>query len=284
MNRLPLQFQFWCFAVFGFCISSSILQGNDVALKTPLHTFAGEFLDVVPGTREFPATIFVGSNRTPSEQPVHEVTFNRPFRISKFEVWQDLYESVMKKNPSRWKGSRNSVEQISWHEAVEFCRLATMEMRRLQLIAEDEEVRLPTEFEWEYCCRAGTSTPYSFGDEAQNPGEKLPVASILNEYAWHTGNAAGNDPAVGVLKPNPWGLFDMHGYLWEYCSDPWSSNYEKVTSQQPDSLARRCVLRGGSWKDPADRLTSTYRIPWNKTDRSDAVGFRCVISKVAVNE
>src|SRR5206468_970100 len=110
---------------------------------------------------------------------------------------------VMGQNPSRWKGPRNSVEMMSWEDANEFCGKITRKLRKQGLIEKAEVIRLPTESEWEYCCRAGTTTKYSFGDKARKDGDVSPKASILNDYGWHTGNAAGNDPAVGVLKPNP---------------------------------------------------------------------------------
>ncbi|WP_437227659.1 formylglycine-generating enzyme family protein [Planctomicrobium sp. SH661] len=247
-----------------------------------LETFAQEFVTITPGTAPFPEKFQMGSSDgRAAEQPAHEVILKKPFRISRYEVWQQLYQEVMGNNPSRWPGPRNSAERMTWLEAQQFCRSATTQMRELKLIAPQERVRLQTEAEWEYCCRAGTQTRYSFGNEAQLPSDPFPTASTLNKYAWHTGNAAGNDPAVGVLQPNPWGLYDLHGYLWEYCEDSWTPNY---SSSSPDGhLAARddtnqCVIRGGSWKDPYPRLTSTFRLAWEKSNRSDAVGFRCVIS------
>ena len=114
-------------------------------------------------------------------------------------------------NPSLWTGARNSVEMLSFDEAVRFCQKATELMRAANLINENQVIRLPSEAEWEYVARAGTTTAYSFGDEVAK----------LDEYGWHTGNASGNDPPVGAKKPNEWGLYDVHGYLWEWCSDQW---------------------------------------------------------------
>ena len=116
---------------------------------------------------------------------------------------------------------RNSAEMMTSTDALTFCDKLTQELRTRKLIAEDELIRLPSEAEWEYCCRAGTDTAYSFGEMAQAAGEdvKQNQASILDRYGWHTGNAAGNDPPVGALKPNAWGLYDVHGYLWEFTLD-----------------------------------------------------------------
>src|SRR5262249_61694135 len=105
----------------------------------------------------FPRSFAMGAADGPdAEKPVHMVTFAYPFRIAKYEVTQELYEAVAGANPSRWKGPRNSVEMVGWHEANEFCRKLTAELRQRKLIAADETVRLPSEAEWEYTCRAGT--------------------------------------------------------------------------------------------------------------------------------
>jgi formylglycine-generating enzyme required for sulfatase activity len=172
---------------------------------------------------------------------------------------------------------------MSWDDANDFCRKITQALKAQKLIGDDEVIRLPTEAEWEYCCRAGTKTRYSFGDEAQKDGDVAPVASILNQYAWHTGNAKGNDPPVGALKSNPWGLYDMHGYLWEFTSDAWSPNYEQASAKggslEPAASGSAIVVRSGSWKDGYSLLTCSCRRRLTRAEKDDAVGFRCVKSK-----
>jgi formylglycine-generating enzyme required for sulfatase activity len=163
---------------------------------------------------------------------------------------------------------------MTWNEARAFCEKLTAMLIERKLIPADSEIRLPTEAEWEYCCRAGTTTRYSFGDEARQPGDQGNKATRLDEFAWHTGNAAGNDPPVGALKPNAWGLYDMHGYLWEMTSDKWS----KGEANDGDVPENSLVARGGSWKDRFDRLTSTSRKPIGPEERDDALGFRCVVA------
>lgn len=250
-----------------------------------LQTFIEEFVSITPGQAQFPAEFEMGSdNGDASERPRHVVKLQRPFAIAKYEVPQNLYQAVMDANPSRWKGPRNSVEMMSWEDANVFCQKITKSARSLKLIDEDDVIRLPTEAEWEYCCRAGTKTRYSFGDEAQKEGDVGPTASLLSQFGWHTGNAAGNDPPVGALKANPWGLYDMHGYLWEFTSDSWSPNYDKAhvdgspseASVDPQSI----VIRGGSWKDGYVKLTSSFRRKLARMEKDDAVGFRCVKSKL----
>lgn len=252
------------------------VRGEAQALPV-LKVFVEELVDITPGEGKFPKSFLMGSKSgDQSEQPVHEVTFDYSFAIAKYEVPQNLYEAVMGENPSRWKGKRNSVEMMTYKEALKFCEKLTAMLREHKLIAEDETIRLPTEAEWEYCCRAGTTTEFSFGEEATAKGDAGKKASILDDYGWHTGNAAGNDPPVGAKKPNPWGLYDMHGYLWEFTSDEWTPNYEK--DQKPD--ATKIAVRGGSWKNFHSQLRSAARIGFERAiARDDAVGIRCVKAK-----
>ena len=165
------------------------------------------------------------------------------------------------------------MEKLSFAEAREFCRKATELMQAAKLIDAKQVIRLPSEAEWEYVARAGTTTLYSFGDD---PAQ-------LGDYGWFTGNAADNDPPVGAKKPNAWGLYDVHGYLWEWCLDAAHENYEGAPTDGSawGSAGERGVLRGGSWKDQADRLTSSYRRLENRELRDDAVGLRCILAAEA---
>ena len=247
-----------------------------------LKTFVSELVPITPGHGEFPRTFQMGSTASHAEHPAHEVTLSQDFAIAKYEVPQNLYQHVMGKNPSRWQGPRNSAEMMSYDEAEEFCGKLTTLLREAELIADDEVIRLPTEAEWEYCCRAGTTTVYSFGDNAQAAGDEGNKATLLDAYAWHTGNAAGNDPAVGALQPNPWGLYDMHGYLWEFCADDWHPTYEDAPadgSARDVAGATFIAVRGGSWKDNHQSLRSSFRQAASRDARDDAMGFRCVRAK-----
>jgi len=132
-----------------------------------------------------------------NEGPQHEVTISKPFYMGVTEVTQAQYEAVMGTNPSHFRGPTNPVETVSWIDATEFCRKLFEKTR--------QAVRLPTEAEWEYACRAGTRTAYSFGDD--------PVA--LGEHAWWAGNSDKTTHSVGQKKPNAWGLYDMHGNVRE---------------------------------------------------------------------
>jgi formylglycine-generating enzyme required for sulfatase activity len=227
-----------------------------------LKTFVEEFVPIEPGTEKFPAEFQFGDES--GEAKAAKLT--KPFRIARYEVVQNLYQEVMGANPSRWKGPRNSVEMMSAADCEAFCAKITEQLRAAKLIGADEIVRLPTDVEWEYCCRAGTKTAYSFGDVAVKDGDEGNKASLLDEYGWHTGNAAGNDPPVGAKKPNPWGLYDMHGYLWEF-----------ATLTEGDDVKKRVAVRGGSWKDRYPDLRSASRKVVSRDLKDDAVGFRCVL-------
>jgi formylglycine-generating enzyme required for sulfatase activity len=269
-----------------FCLTTAYGQEKDKPVLTPLQRkllkqFDSEFISVTPGKGKFPKSFSMGSVKwSKSEQPVRTVTFDGGFSIARNEVTQELYEAVMGKNPSVWGGPRNSVEMVSWQDAVRFCAEATGLMHKAGTMKANEEIRLPSEAEWEYCCRAGSTTTFSFGDFATAKGDLRNTASLLDPYGWHTGNAAGNDPPVGALKPNAWGLYDMHGYLWEYTADAWHGDYNNAPadgkSWDVDKQYVQRIIRGGSWRDRYEILRSSVR--WAVPDhvRSDAIGFRCV--------
>ncbi len=264
----------WC--LLCVVLTAATVWPDDKAKPTAeadaiLKRFADEFIVITPGKGKFPASFVMGSNKggAASEQPAHQVSLAKPFAMAKYEVTQELYQAVMGTNPSRWKGPRNSVEKVSWDEAVAFCRKVTQELRRLGMLRKEEIIRLPTEAEWEYLCRAGTTTAYSFGEDANE----------LTQYCWFTGNAKGNDPPVGAKKANPWGFYDMHGYVWEWCADAWHPNYEgapKDSSAWHAEGAKERVIRGGAWTERAERCRSGARGHAAAETRSDAIGFRCV--------
>lgn len=238
------------------------------SLKQLLKTFRDEFVRIEPGKGKFPSEFSAVHPKTKKEQTLK---LTRPFSIAKYEVPQNLWREVMGSNPSRWKGERNSVEKLSLPEAVEFCKKVTAQLRKEKLISDQQIVRLPTELEWEYVASAGTRTRYSFGDNVEQ----------LDAHAWHTGNAAGNDPPVGAKKPNPWGLYDIHGYLWEWTLDSWDA--EKPLVQLPDDSwpdkIPQPILKSGSWKDPARKLETRFRQKVDPETRDDAVGLRCILTE-----
>lgn len=236
-------------------------QPSDKQIKL-LKLFLSEFVEIKPDTKKFPDRFFYQGER--------EVQLTNRFAVAKFEVPQNLWEAVAGSNPSRWKGERNSVEMLSFSDAVAFCNESTRLMRAAKLIGDHDFVRLPTEIEWEYCARAGTTTAYSFGDDQ----------SLLTDYAWYTLNAAGNDPSVGEKKPNPWDLYDVHGYLWEWtirCEEKDASVTIDEEQWKSFEAGKSQILRGGSWKDPAEKLTCKFRREADVKTKDDAVGLRCVL-------
>jgi len=166
------------------------------------------------------------------DEPQHQVRITKPFWLGMTEVTQGQYQQVMGQNPSHFKDERRPVEEVSWEDAVEFCRkLSKME---------GQTYRLPTEAEWEYACRAGTLTRYCFGDDEAS----------LGEYAWYLGKSGGTTHPVGEKTPNAWGLYDMHGNVSEWCQDWYSRDYYKqgpeADPKGPDK-GRMRVSRGGHW-------------------------------------
>ena len=202
-----------------------------------------------------------------AEQPQHGVGVLR-FHIGKYEVTQAQYMAVMGTNPSNFKGDNLPVENVSWNDAQEF-------IRRLNMMQKDYIYRLPTEAEWEYACRAGTITPFAFG------------SSLSSEQANFDGNHPYGDAPKGVnrqkttpvgsFQPNAWGLYDMHGNVWEWCQSrdmayPYSEGNGRELIVPWDSGSR--MIRGGSWHDEASSLRSAKRASLQADHRNINVGFR----------
>jgi len=193
------------------------------------------------------------------EKPAHKVTISRPFYMGKFEVTQEQWKTVMNGNPSHFKGAKNPADNISWEASQEFVKKLNEKFGNSGVT-----FSLPTEAQWEYACRAGTSTRYGYGNEEAG----------LEEYGWFKSTAGGKTHPVGEKKPNAWGLYDMHGNVWEWCADWYDGNYYKQSpSNDPagpadpkgESGVASRVLRGGSWGDPAFYCRSAYRHclpPW----------------------
>ncbi|TAD93461.1 MAG: formylglycine-generating enzyme family protein, partial [Oscillatoriales cyanobacterium] len=191
------------------------------------------------------------AGRSSDEGPQHTVTV-APFFMGKYEVTQAQYQAVMGNNPSRFKGAKRPVENVSWDEAVEFCRKLTQKTGK--------SYRLPSEAEWEYACRAGTTTPFYFGDtitpELVNYDGNYPYgAAPKGLYRQQTTD-------VGSFPPNSFGLYDMHGNVWEWCSDKWHGNYSGAPtdgSSWETGTDNNRVLRGGSWNLNAVNCRSANR-------------------------
>jgi len=196
----------------------------------------------------------------------HEVTLAEPFKLGVHEVTQAQYEQVMGSNPSGFKGADNPVEQMTWDQALEFCRkLSALPAEK----AAGNVYRLPTEAQWEYACRAGTTTKFSFGDEE----------SDLGDYAWYDDNSDDKTHPVGSKLPNAWGLYDMHGNVWEWCQDWYGDDPSgAVTDPTGPADGSYRVNRGGGWRDGAEYCRSADRGGSGPSSRLNNVGFRVSLS------
>jgi len=267
--------------VFGPVLSLSPVQGKE-PLKEITNSIGMKFRCVPEGT------FLMGLGRSPleisrltplyggifewikaSERPQHTRVISKPFYLGVTEVTQAQWTKVMSSRP--WK-DKTFVEEgpsfpatwVSWNDAIKFCRrLSEME---------GKQYRLPSEEEWEYACRADTRTIFSFGDDVAD----------LEEHGWFEANGykiKGQKFPHRVMskKPNPWGFYDMHGNVWEWCGDAYAPYARKqADSREPSTLVQR-VARGGSWRNSATHSRSSFRFRFVENHVSNDVGFRVVL-------
>ncbi|MHC4406804.1 MAG: formylglycine-generating enzyme family protein, partial [Planctomycetota bacterium] len=235
-----------------------------------------EMVQISPG--EF---LMADNDADDDESPAHRVRLS-PFVIDVCEVTQESFRELMGRNPSKFEGSDRPVDQVSWHDAAQYCNMRSLNEgltpcyhpETLQCDFEADGYRLPTEAEWEYACRAGTTTKWSFGG---NPRE-------LTKHAWFKGNAGKSTHPVKQKDPNPWGLYDMHGNVSEWCHDFYREGYgpdsEGDDPRGPASGEKR-VVRGGCWALGEDRCRSSARAAESPgfvdaCFKRETYGFRCV--------
>jgi eukaryotic-like serine/threonine-protein kinase len=208
--------------------------------------------------------------RESDEGPQHTVTI-QSFFIGKYAVTQQQWETVMGNNPSSFKGAKRPVERVSWDDAVEFCKRLSKRIGKTY--------RLPTEAEWEYACRAGTTTPFHFGetittDLANYDGNYTYANAVKGEYREQTTD-------VGKFLPNGFGLYDMHGNIWEWCQDAWHDSYKNApvdgTAGMGDNDNQTRLLRGGSWIYVPWRCRSAFRCRNSRDGRHRLVGVRVAV-------
>jgi formylglycine-generating enzyme required for sulfatase activity len=239
-----------------------------------------------------PGTFRMGSpsnevDRVDDEGPQTAVTISRGFWMGKYEVTQGEYLAMIGTNPSHFNGDHSGdpppfnqdygtelsrpVDTVSWFNATNYCGKLTQRERAAGRIVTNSVYRLPTEAEWEYACRAWTSTRFSYGDD--------PGYTDLNNYAWYTNNSSNVTYPVGQKLPNPWGLYDMHGNIAEWCQD-WYGPYPGGIALDPQGPATGSVgvLRGGLWLRPASYCRSAWRKALSPDFLGDGAGFRVVLA------
>ncbi|MDX9753940.1 MAG: formylglycine-generating enzyme family protein [bacterium] len=246
---------------------SQSLQGSDMPFETftlsldlptgatPLEMIclpAGSFLMGSPETEK---------ERYPNEGPQHTVHISQPFFLGKYPITQAQWEAVMGTNPSHFKGANLPVEQVSWNDTQEF-------IQKLNQLNQGT-YRLPSEAEWEYACRAGTTTRFYWGDDE--------ASEQIGDYAWYWINSNSKTQEVGGKQPNAWGLYDMCGNVWEWCQDWFKETFytvNEITDPAGPASGSKRVHRGGGWNCHARSCRSANRFCYSPTHPVNIHGFR----------
>lgn len=241
---------------------------KDVRIELNLDANVTMKLTLIPAGKFVMGSPDSEKERRTDEGLQHEVTISRPFYMGIFEVTQEQYESLVGNNPSNFKGPTNPVETVTWDDAVEFCKKLSAKTGKT--------VELPTEAQWEYSCRAGTTTPFNTGQTISSDQANYNANSAYDNGT--EGEYRQKTTSVGNFKPNDWGLFDMHGNVMEWCSD-WYGLYpqKKETDPQGPVSGQTRVLRGGSWYVAPVYCRSAYRSGYVPVGRGDVIGFRVVV-------
>jgi len=238
---------------------SAVAASSTEAQQTTTNSIGMEFVLIPAGEFEM-GSPSGEEDRQDNEGPVHTVKIEKAYYLGKYEVTQKQWREVMGTNPSNLKGDDLPVVLISWNDAQEF-------IKKLNEKESTDKYRLPSEAEWEYAARAGTTTRYSFGNDD----------SDLGDYAWYYSNSGSGTHQVGQKQPNPWGLYDMHGNVWELVQDKWHSDYYGAPtdgSAWESGSSYYCVKRGSSWVSRALYCRSADRSEIGTDGNNIFVGFR----------
>ena len=260
---------------YGFRVALSPIT-NNMDITIPLsNTVSLEMIWIKPGT------FTMGSPENElgrsDDEVQHQVTLTKGYWLGKYEVTQAQYEAVTGSNPANFKGSDRPVENVNWFDAVNFCEKLTEIEKAAGRLPEGYEYTLPTEAQWEYACRAGTAAALNSGKNLSDESE----CSEMDEVGWYGYNSDNETHSVGQKMPNAWGLYDMHGNVWEWCLDkyedyPTSSVTDPVG---PDTGVHR-VKRGGSLDLIAGSCRSAYRNSYSPEGRDFIFGFRVALAPV----
>jgi len=216
----------------------------------------------------------LGSGEYAEECPYHTVRISS-FLMNKFPITQEQWKAVMNwEPPYRCKGPKRPVDRVSWKDAVEFCK-------RLSKMT-GYAYRLPHEAEWEYACRAGTATPFHYGDTLTTD-----LANYVGEHTYQSepkGIYRHGSTDAGSFPPNAFGLYDMHGNVWEWCADQWHANYVGAPTdgsvwENGNGTTDR-VMRGGSWHEPPGNCRSAIRLKMDENEAEDFFGFRVALTSL----
>jgi len=225
-----------------------------------------------------PAGVFgmgtLGFSEYAEERPQHSVRISS-FLMSKFPITQEQWHAIMNwEPPYRCKGPKRPVDRVSWKHAVEFCKRLSKRIGQVY--------RLPTEAEWEYACRAGTSTPFHYGETLTTD-----LANYVGEHIYQLepkGIYRHGSTDAGSFPPNAFGLYDMHGNVWEWCADQWHDNYVGAPTDgsvwENGNRVEERVLRGGSWHEPPANCRSATRLKMNEDEAEDFFGFRVALTSL----
>ena len=249
----------------GLFLTACSLYADSYLSSLTKNSIGMEFAYVAPGSFE------MGSNSGGSdEKPVYKVTITKPYLMAKYEVTQSEYKKIMGNNPSKFSGSSNPVEKVSWNDAVRFCSTLTAREHSNGNLKSGYAYRLPTEAQWEYAARGGN----------KSKGYTYSGSDSIGSVAWYDDNSGDKTHSVGQKSSNELGLYDMSGNVWEWCSD-WKDSYPSgsvVNPQGPDSGSSR-VRRGGSWRNGFVWIcSSAFRSSFSPGVRHFNLGFRLVLA------
>lgn len=255
--------------------ASNLSNGLSVTFPVPPTPIAG-MVSLPSGTFEMGSDVadgvpYFGQSMS---QPVHLVTLSSAFWMGEHEVTQSEYQAIMGTNPSWYSGANRPVERVSWNDARAYCVALTAQESGLGNVPAGYQYRLPTEAEWEYACRAGSTTEFSVGME-------LACADAQFDYNYHAASSCGSASTADVASyaPNAWGLYDMHGNVWEWCLDSYMGYSAGAVTDPFGTGSPYRIYRGGSWDYPSSSSRSAYRFIRSPGQSGSDIGFRIVLAK-----